>query len=107
MIRGTTPILQFKLPITIKAEQIKSAQIIIAYSSGMKRIIIEKKYPDGGCSINNNIVLTKLTQDETLSLPESNNVEVQLRIKLEDNTVLATKPYQIEVYKLLKEGVLE
>lgn len=109
MIRGTTPVLEYRMPSYIEFENIHSAEIVISYSSGMKRILIVKdnNTNDFELDATNHIIRAKLTQQETLSLPVSNQVEVQLRIRLKDNTVLATKPRQIEVYKLLREGELE
>lgn len=108
MIRGTTPTLEYKLPSNIDLNLLDNAEIIVSYTSGMKRILIEKTLLKNECYVNKEtcIIGTKLTQQDTLQLPVSNCVECQLRIKLNDDTVLATKPKSIEVYKLLREGEL-
>lgn len=103
MIRGTTPTLLFKLP--FETTLIKSAEITIEYVDGLKKMLIKKTLED--CELGEKRIGTRLTQEETLQIPAPATVFVQLRIKTDDDIVLATVPYSVTVKKLLAEDVIE
>lgn len=98
MIRGTTPTLTFNLP--FETSVVKSAYITIR----SKEVEVEKETKD--CILNGTTITTKLTQEDTLKLPESKLAKVQLRILTNDGEALATSVYEIRVGELLKEGVI-
>ena len=99
MIRGTTPTFIFNLPFDVS--NIKSAYITIK-SRGTE---VEKAVTD--CSLNGTTITVKLTQEETLALPESQIAGVQLRVLTNDNDALASDVFPIKVEEILKEGVIE
>lgn len=99
MIRGTTPTFIFNLPFDVS--NIKSAYITIK-SRGTE---VEKAVTD--CSLNGTTITVKLTQEETLALPESQIAGVQLRVLTNDNEALASDVFPIKVEEILKEGVIE
>lgn len=99
MIRGTTPTFIFNLPFDVS--NIKSAYITIK-SRGTD---VEKAVTD--CSLNGTTITVKLTQEETLALPESQIAGVQLRVLTNDNEALASDVFPIKVEEILKEGVIE
>jgi hypothetical protein len=103
MIRGTTPIILYRLPFT--TEIIKSAEITIKYVDGLKKILIIKKLAD--CEIGEKTIGTRLTQEETLQFPAPAIVSVQLRVVTTDDVILATLPKTTTVEILLAEDVIE
>ena len=103
MIKGTTPTLQFNLPISTNS--IKSAEIVLRYVDNLKSVTIERTMEE--CEVGTNSISAVLTQEETLALPAPSTVEVQLRIVTKDDTILATVPEKVTVKRLLKEDVIE
>lgn len=103
MIRGTTPTLLYNLPFL--ASIIKSAEITIEYVDNFKKVLMTKTLED--CELGEKSISTTLTQEETLQLPTSATVLVQLRVLTKDNKALATEPQSVKVKKLLAEGVIE
>lgn len=103
MIRGTTPTLLFNLP--FQASIIKSAEISIEYVDAFKKVLIVKTLED--CELGETSIGTRLTQEETLQFPAPASVLVQLRIKTNEDIILATTPYTVKVKRLLTEDVIE
>ena len=102
MIQGTTPTLRFNLPIGTYA--IKNAEIVVEYVDENKRVQFIKGIDD--CTIGENHIEAMLTQEETLQLPTS-TVGIQLRVLMNDGTVLATEVQKVSVKRLLKKDVIE
>ena len=102
MIKGTTPILRFNLPIETKL--IKSAEIVMQYVDNAKTYTIERTLEE--CDVGENSISAVLTQEETLALPAPAVAKVQLRVLTFDDTALATLPFAVTVKELLKESVL-
>ena len=103
MIRGTTPTLLFNLPFSASA--IRSAEITIQYVDDLKKILVKKTLED--CELGETTIATRLTPEETLQFPAPAIVQVQLRVVLTDDTILATEPQAVTVKKLLAEDVIE
>ena len=103
MIKGTTPTLQFKLPIS--TDVIKSAEIILRYVDNLKSVTIERTMEE--CEVGTNTISAVLTQEETLALPAPSIAEVQLRVLTNDDVALATLPIKVSIKELLKESVIE
>lgn len=95
MTRGTTPTHSFVLPFA--ADMIEECSI--AYSQkGQTRLI--KRTED--CILEENIVSTKLSQQETLGFDECVYVEIQLKVKLKGSEeVLATDIFKKAVKDIL------
>lgn len=98
MIRGTTPTLTFNLPFDTSI--IKSAYITVRCNE----IEIEKGLES--CVLTGKKIQTKLTQEETLSLPKNKEAKIQLRVLTVDDDALATDIYIKPVLEILKEGVI-
>ena len=103
MIQGTTPTLQFRLP--IDTSTIKAAEVMVRYVDNNKEVTIEKTLPE--CEVTANTITATLTQEETLQLPAPSNVEVQLRVLTVDDVALASVIFTTTVKRLLKDGVIE
>lgn len=102
MIKGTTPKLQFKLP--IDTSTIIAAEVMLQYVDNHKEITIVKKLDE--CEVGANTITATLTQEETLALPAPATALVQLRVMTNDGTVLATDVQKVFIKTLLKEGVI-
>lgn len=97
MIRGTTPTLTFTLP--FETTDIKRLWVIFS-QRGRDVLLL-----DGGrCTVDGNKVVTKLTQEETLSLQQNSTVEIQLRVLMVDDTALASRIITSPVNRILKDG---
>ena len=103
MIKGTTPTLQFNLP--IETSIIKSAEIVVQYVDNAKTVTIERSLEE--CEVGRNSISAVLTQEETLALPAPTIANVQLRIMTNDDKVLASRVIDVSINELLKESVLE
>ena len=103
MIKGTTPTLQFNLP--IDTSTIKAAEVMVRYVDNNKEVTIVKTLDE--CVTTGNTITAMLTQEETLQLPAPSNVEIQLRVLTLDDVALASVIFTTTVKRLLKEGVIE
>lgn len=97
MYRGTNPII--RLQVELDTSLIEDVYVTFSQDN----VNIEKTFED--CTISEGVIAVNLTQDETLSL-KVGIVQVQARIKLSDETLLATEIFNIPVQKILKEGVI-
>lgn len=103
MIKGTTPILHFNLP--IETSTIKAVEVMVRYVDNNKEVTIIKTLED--CELGEKALTTMLTQEETLKIPAPSIVEVQLRVLTVDGVALASAIFTTTVERLLKEGVIE
>ena len=103
MIQGTTPALQFKLP--IETSMLKSAEVMVQYVDNHKEVTIVRTLDE--CEVTENTITARLTQEETLQLPAPANVFIQLRVLTNDDTALASTIFTTTVKRLLKEGAIE
>lgn len=100
MYRGTTPTVAIILP--IDAKQVTTCYVTFAQ---FHREVFTKQLSD--CTIKENdskILYLKLSQQDTLSLQCSCDVDIQVRCKLEDGTTLASRPVSLPVDEIYMEG---
>lgn len=97
MFIATTPTLKFTLPFSTGT--IAAGYITIAQSGSN---IIEK--PLSGWTCDGSTVTVKLTQKETMLLIPDANVEIQMRIRLNDGTAMASKIFNLTAERVLKDG---
>ena len=103
MIKGTTPTLQFNLP--IETSTLKAAEVMVQYVDNNKEVTIVKTLDE--CEVGEKTITAQLTQEETLQLPAPSSVSVQLRVLTLDDVALASVIFTTTVKRLLKEGVIE
>lgn len=96
MTRGTTPTHYFTLP--VDETLVKSIRIIYLRENGEKLI---KTKPD--CKLSGKTASLKLTQAETLSFLEGEQVEVQMRVLTTGNDAPASKIKKFKVERLLED----
>lgn len=99
MIRGTTPTVEFELPMEVNT----LSQLYVTFcQGGISRI--EKTLAD--CVAAGTVLSTRLTQEETLRLNDKKPVEIQLRVKTMHGEVLASEIIEVTVERILKDGVI-
>lgn len=97
MIRGTTPRLDFVLP--LETDIISDAYVTI---SQRHKTVVEKTLDK--CNCDGNVLSTVLTQTETLALDVNTLAEIQIRIKTSAGEALASDIFTVEVKRILKDG---
>jgi len=100
MIRGTTPLLTFTLPVAVSGVTAAWATLSQPYSGTS----ITRSLSDMTAS--GYTLSFSLTQSETLSLNPSEKVKIQLRVKDNSNKAYASKTFSYAVMDILKEGAL-
>lgn len=111
MRRGTTPTNKFKTQTDVTG----MAALFITYKQDGE-IKIEKSLPDidiyeevktvGEEEVTIYVMEVKLTQEDTLALSTISDVEIQVRGKYTDGTVIACQVIQVPVSRILKEGII-
>lgn len=97
--RGTTPTIRYTFSI-VEVENIASAYLTIQQGS----LVIEKSLADA--DVGDGYLEWNLSQSETLSLDEKENIEIQCKYKMTDGKVYTSKIYTTDVYKILKEDII-
>lgn len=98
MQRGTTPTHIFTLPFSV--EQAEEIRVLYAQDGNVK---IKKEKED--LQILFNSITLKLSQEETFLFDTKSLVEIQIRVKM-DNNVFASDILTVRVQKLLEDEVL-
>lgn len=98
MIIGTTPTHTFKLK-NVDTSLIKKARVL--YSQDDVLILTKED-----CTIEDNTIKVRLTQDDTFKFDHNKNVVIQLRILTTGNDALATVPHKVGVIECLENEVL-
>ena len=96
---GTTPTHYFELPKDVG--EIK--KIHITYHQN-DRLVLEKYEKD--CTVEGNVVKTKLTQEETFLFAPKSEVSVQIRVKTTGDDVLGSDVIRISCGECLTDEVL-
>lgn len=109
MIRGTTPTHTFTFnaldPSTFKVLNIYYAQQGVELLSKNKNdCTFSSKETEDGIIYSASVTLT---QEETLMFKPKYAVKVQLRVLTEDDRALATPEYEISVWDVINDEVLE
>lgn len=99
MRRGTTPTIQLTID-GLSDIQIKELYLTLKQESTQ----MDKMLAD--VQIENNVISTELTQEETLALKADKKVALQVRILANDNTAFATNILSVPVEQILKDGVI-
>ena len=97
MFIATTPTLNFSLP--FDSNTIAAGYITLAQKN---RNVIEKPLEEWTRS--GTEVSVKLSQKETMLLNPDSNIEIQMRIRLNDGTALASRIFSATAERVLKDG---
>ena len=98
MIQGTTPTHKFFIDIATNLID----KLRISYEQNGK-IVLRKEMKD--CQIDDGMVTTKLTQEDTLKFDAPGNVRIQIHALMGGES-LVSKPVSVPVYILLDKAVL-
>ena len=99
MRRGTTPTHTFRLPFNTEIiEKLK-----LTYSQCGEKVL-EKNTQD--CALDENRVIVRLKQEETLRFNEHEFVKIQLKILAKDGSLLVSKFARTEIGDVFDEEVL-
>lgn len=99
MYRGTTPTIEFELDFDTGL-----IQEIYATFKQNDSVVLEKSKDD--FTFNGNTASITLTQEETLDFQCHNTLKVQLKIKFNDETVVATEPATFKIDECYKAEVI-
>ena len=102
MYRGTTPTYILELETTIDLSQI--VELWITFKTF--NVGVTKYLNDSYIDNENKTITVTLTQEETLQLYNQKNCEVQVRFRLENGKAYATNIANVDVDKILREGVI-
>jgi hypothetical protein len=112
MIRGTTPTITMKLPSNVPVGDIDTAVVSIQ-QVGRKDKIEKHLNPEKGLyeiekddENGKNLLMVKLSQEDTLSLFAQKATNLQLKVKLNNGTVSATYPMPLAVVDIINEEVI-
>lgn len=98
MIKGTTPTHIFTLPFDTSI--IEAVRIL--YSQNDKIVLIKES---SDCSLENNTIITTLTQENTFAFDHLNPIEIQIRILTKEGRAMASIPKKVGVTKCLENEV--
>lgn len=103
MIRGTTPILTFKINTELDLNDVDKAEITFKSENGMK----ERTWDRSEISIDpvENKMQFQMTQEDTLYF-STGMIDIQLRIKMNNDMVYASKIVTSTLDRILREGVI-
>ena len=99
MYRGTTPTLRFKLPFAVNT-------LAVAYVSFKQRETVRLEKTLEEAIVDEDTLEYTLTQGETLNFSADSTVDVQLCVRINDGTALASKIITLPVKEIIKEGVI-
>ena len=101
IVRGTTPTITFTIT-RVAISDITAAYLTIKQDTSV--VVIEKDLSDA--TTGENSMSWDLTQNDTLAIDAKKNVSIQIRYKTSAGKAYASKIYQVEGYKILKDGVI-
>lgn len=99
MYRGTTPTFTFNLP--IKANTI--TKLSVAFRQAASPVFFEKGLDD--CTVSENAISCTLTEEETLKLIAGCQLQIQLRIGVEEAR-MASQIFTVSVERILRGDAL-
>lgn len=99
MIRFTTPTHVFKTNIDLTQADV----IFVTYKQGGSTVV-EKTKED--LTIEQDQLSVKLTQEDTGKFVQGNPVEIQIRVRFDDDTAIASNIMKTTVERVLKDGVI-
>lgn len=100
MIRGTTPTVKFWLPCDVALLK----NVFISFSQN-KNVLINYTLKD--CSVEGNIVIVKMSQEETLRLRDRYPLEIQVRAITNADEAIASNIVTTSVDRILYDGVIQ
>jgi len=103
IIRGTTPTIIVSIQTEIDLSELSAAWV---YISQQGKVRVNKVLTDIEVDIEHKTLSLELTQTDTLALKAGIETFFQVRLRMEDDTALATTAAKITVKEIYKEGVI-
>ena len=103
MRRGTTPTLVLEMPAEIPVKDL--SELVLSIQQKNKEVI-EKRLFDMSVDEMANTLEVMLMQEETLLLQDSRIADVQVKVKLADDSVIASEVIRVPVGEILNEEVI-
>lgn len=101
--RGTTPYIEISLDGPFQKDDIENVEVYFSQKNIMDPVI--KTLND--LTLDDQLQCSfSLSQDETLTFKSEDVLEIQVRILLKDGQTLASRIYNTNVGRILKEGVI-
>lgn len=101
MVRGTTAINTFE--VTDGTDLTGASIIYVTYDQGGK-VVIDKSTDDGAVTVEEGAIKVSLSQTDTLALNSSMPVRIQIRVKYDSGSVIASEIIRAGVMEILKDG---
>lgn len=101
MVRGTTAINTFE--VTDGTDLTGASIVYVTYDQGGK-VVIDKSTEDGAVTVEDGAIKVSLSQTDTLALNSSMPVRIQIRIKYDSGSVIASEIIRAGVMEILKDG---
>lgn len=99
MVKGTTPTLYFECD--LEWNDIKELSLVFTQKD---KLVL--KFTKEACSYEDGNLIVTLTQEQSFTFDEHSIIEMQIKIKLTDGTVLASNIIQSTVGKILDEEII-
>lgn len=100
MKRGTTPAIVFSPSVDLSG----ALRLWVTFSQCGKEVFT---LTEAELAVTEETVTAHLSQEQTLQLSAYNDVEMQLRVRWEDGTAMASDIVKAKVDRILKEGEIE
>lgn len=100
MIRGTTPVHRYKLPL----DRLMIKELRVIYAQNSEPVLVKTLE---AFAISDDWASVKLTQEESLLFDSGQLAEVQMRILTTGGEALASKIKRVSVGRLLEDEVME
>lgn len=104
MIRGTTPTIKLNC-IGLALESISELYVTF-YQCQTQEVTIEKTKDEVVIDLENKLIILRLTQEETLQFAADAQIGVQIKAKMLDGTVVASKVNCLSIDNCLKGEVI-
>lgn len=98
--RGCTPVIKVK--VSVDTEYIKICRAAFAQRG---QVVLVKEIGNG-VEKSENIIEVRLSEEDTLLLDDTTDVDFQLRIGFEDGSRAKTKVFRLLVGRILEDGVI-
>lgn len=105
MVRGTTAINTFE--VTDGTDLTGASVVYVTYDQG-GAVVVEKSTEDGSVEVDTssdpNKVIVSLSQEDTLAFKSSIPVRMQIRVKYDSGSAIASEIIRTGVMEILKDG---
>lgn len=99
LARGSTPTHAFGIPVDTS----KVVEVMVVYAQDNVEVFHKTKED---CKLDGTTISVRLDQEDTLRFDHKKNVQIQLKILLDDDVVLISRIHVVSVQQCLNDEVL-